>query len=167
VDCAPFSAPLHRDATARPLTGRSLVPGRKARRRSEAFTLIELMITVVVVAILAAIAYPSYERHIMRGRRSQAEQLMGHIAMREEQYMLDARAYTATIGAGGLNVTADGWTCTATCANGFYTVAVAPQSGPPPTYSITAQATGSQSSDGNLTLGSDGSRSRSAGDGQW
>lgn len=167
MDCAPFTTPLRRDAIGTRRMGQSSALDHRARRRSEAFTLIELMITVVVVAILAAIAYPSYERHIMRGRRSQAEQLMGHIAMREEQYMLDARAYTATIGTGGLNVTADGWTCAATCANGFYTVAVAPQSGPPPTYSITAQATGSQSSDGNLTLGSDGSRSRSAGDGQW
>lgn len=131
------------------------------------FTLIEMMVAMVIVAILAAVAYPSYERHAMRGRRSDAQQLMGQIAMREEQYMLDARAYTATIGAGGLNVAAEGWTCAATCTNAYYTVSVAPQAGPPPSYSISAQAIGTQSADGNLTLGSDGGKSRSAGDGRW
>jgi type IV pilus assembly protein PilE len=131
------------------------------------FTIIELLVAVFIVAILAAVAFPSYQRYVVRGQRSQAAQLMAHIASREEQYMLDARSYTATIGAGGLNVTADGWTCAANCTNGRYTVSVTPQAGPPPSYSISAQALGSQSSDGDLVLGSDGSRSRSAGDGKW
>lgn len=144
---------------------RAGTPARRAPARG--FTLIELMVTVVIVAILAMVAYPSFERHVMRGRRADAQQLMGQIAMRQEQYMLDARSYAATIGAGGLNVASDGWTCAATCTNAYYTVAVTPQSGPPPSYSISAQAVGAQANDGNLTLGSDGSKSRSAGDGRW
>lgn len=136
-------------------------------QRACGFTLIEMMITVAVIAILAAVAYPSYQSYLMRGYRSDAEQLMSSIASREEQYMLDARSYTATIGTGGLNVSADGWTCAATCTNSYYTVSVSPQAGPPPTYTITAQASGSQLSDGNLTLASDGTKSRSAGDGAW
>lgn len=44
---------------------------RKARLAS-GFTLIELMITVAVVAILAAVAMPSYTEHIMRSHRSNA-----------------------------------------------------------------------------------------------
>lgn len=131
------------------------------------FTLIELLIALVVIAILAVIAYPSYESYMVRGRRSQAEQLMSQIASREEEYMLDAHAYTATIGTGGLNVTADGWTCAATCANSYYTVSVTTQAGPPPGYTVTAQAQSSQLSDGALTLSSDGSKSRSAGGGGW
>lgn len=135
--------------------------------RSRGFTLIELLITLVVVAILAAIAYPSYESYTKRGRRSQAEQLVSQVASREEEYMLDAHAYTTTLGTGGLNLAADGWTCAATCTNSYYTVSVATQAGPPPGYTVTAQAQGSQASDGNLTLTSDGSKSRSAGDGSW
>jgi len=161
---APFAKPDSRPlpAAARMRTG---APARLATVLG--FSLIELMVTLVIVAILAAVGYPSYERYAMRGRRSDAQQLMGQIAMREERYMLDARSYTATIGAGGLNVAVQGWTCAATCANAYYVVTVTPQAGPPPSYSISAQAIGSQSGDGNLTLGSDGSKSRSAGDGRW
>ncbi|MGV7200404.1 type IV pilin protein [Xanthomonas axonopodis pv. betlicola] len=37
------------------------------------FTLIELMIVVAVVAILSAIAYPSYTEHVRKSRRAQAK----------------------------------------------------------------------------------------------
>lgn len=39
---------------------------------SKGFTLIELMIVVAVVAILSAIAYPSYVEYVMRGHRADA-----------------------------------------------------------------------------------------------
>jgi type IV pilus assembly protein PilE len=125
---------------------------------SKGVTLIELMVVVAVVAILAAIAYPSYESYIIRANRSAAQQLMLKISSREEQYRLDARTYTATIGPGGLNISEDGWTCAATCANGRYTVSVALVGGPPPGYTITATAGGPQVSDGDLTLDAQGTK---------
>ncbi|HEX9434858.1 MAG TPA: type IV pilin protein [Burkholderiales bacterium] len=144
-------------------------------RISGGFTLIEVMIVVVIIGILAAIAYPSYTSYMMRGYRSQAEQLMSEIGSRQVQYMLDARQYNATIGSGGLNVAnKDGWTCTTNCTNTHYTVAVTLVVGPPPAFFVTATPTGTQVADGTLYLNatttgtySEGQKTRTAGDLKW
>lgn len=138
--------------------------------RERGFTLIELMVVVAVVAILAMVAFPSYQNYNRKANRSQASQIMLGIQNREEQYILDARAYTAALDSTGLNMVQDGWTCTAAnCTNSFYTVTVSVVAGTPPTYTITAVPIAGkyQESDGTLTLTSAGIRSRSAGDGKW
>ena len=131
--------------------------------RPGGFTLIEVMIVVVVIAILAAIAYPSYQAYIIRANRSAAQQLMLAIASRQEQHMLDARTYTATIGPGGLNLTQDGWDCTSTptqCTSGRYTVTSPLVAGPPPGYTLTATPVAGtpQATDGVLTLNNLGTK---------
>ena len=130
------------------------------------FSLIELMVVVVVIGILAGIAWPSYLNYVKRANRSQAEQLMLEIANREQQYIIDARQFTATIGATGLNIgNKDNWTCTATCTNGKYTVSVVVNNtAAPPTYTITADpGTGVQQSDGVLTMDSTNVKARKVG----
>jgi type IV pilus assembly protein PilE len=62
-------------------------------RRNRGFTLIELMITVAIVAILAAIAYPSYQEHIRKGYRAQAQSFLMDVAFRQQQYFMDNRGY--------------------------------------------------------------------------
>ncbi|AMV00840.1 MULTISPECIES: type IV pilin protein [Xanthomonas] len=46
---------------------------KRAAAHVRGFTLIELMIVVAVVAILSAIAYPSYTEHVRKSRRAQAK----------------------------------------------------------------------------------------------
>jgi type IV pilus assembly protein PilE len=70
--------------------------------KQHGFTLIELMITVAVIGILAAVAYPSYTQYIVRANRSAAQSFMFSVNNKQEQYMLDARMY-----AGGANALAD------------------------------------------------------------
>lgn len=55
-------------------------------RARAGFTLIELMITVVVIAIIAAIALPSYQDYVRKGVAAQAEQEMQKIAEQLERY---------------------------------------------------------------------------------
>ena len=71
------------------------------RKSTTGFTLIELMITVAVVGILAAIAYPSYMDHIRKTRRAEAKSLLTSTAAREEQYFLDNKTYTSSMTALG------------------------------------------------------------------
>ena len=127
------------------------------------------MIVVVIVGVLAGVAIPSYREYNKKANRSAAQQIMLNIVQREEQYLLDARAYTTALNSTGLNIVQDGWTCSAaSCVNPFYSVTVAVAAGTPPSYTVTAvPTTGYQVSDGTLTLTSAGLRSRSAGNGKW
>lgn len=133
-------------------------------KRSAGFTLIELMITVVVVAIIAAIAYPSYQDHLRKGRRASAQAFMMELANREQQYLMDARAYAISAGA----LTALNATVPSEVAR-FYTVTIGPAAATtPPTYTITATPTAGsvQESDGVLTLDQVGGKTR-AGQSGW
>lgn len=123
------------------------------------FTLIELMVVVAVVAILAAVAIPSYQDYIIKSNRAAAQAFMVSVDNREKQYFLDARAYTDVLGTGGLGmIEPDN-------VSKFYTITIATSS-PPPTFTITATPrTGvSQASDGNLTLDSTGAKTPA---GKW
>ena len=69
--------------------------------RPDGFTLIEIMIVVAIVAILAAIAMPSYARHVQRGRLTEATSKLSDLRTKMEQYFQDKRNYgTAGTGCG-------------------------------------------------------------------
>lgn len=61
--------------------------------RNRGFTLIEVMIVLGIVAILAVVAFPSYQEHVRKGRRAAAQSHLMDVAQRQQQYLLDARAY--------------------------------------------------------------------------
>jgi type IV pilus assembly protein PilE len=61
--------------------------------RARGFTLIELMITLVVVAILAAIAVPSYTQYVRRGKITEATSGLSELRLRAEKFFADNRTY--------------------------------------------------------------------------
>jgi len=55
-------------------------------RRQNGFTLIELMVTVVIIGILASIAFPSYQEFVKRGNRTEGQAFLSEVAARQERY---------------------------------------------------------------------------------
>lgn len=74
------------------------IPTRPRKRGSLGFTLIELMIVVVVVAILAAIAVPGYQEQVRKTRRSTATAELLTVAQALERYSTVNGTYVATAG---------------------------------------------------------------------
>lgn len=62
-------------------------------KRVSGFTLIELMIAVVIVAVLAAIAIPSYQDQVRKSRRAEALRVIGEIRMAQERWRADRPTY--------------------------------------------------------------------------
>jgi len=65
------------------------------RRRVTGFTLIELMITVAVVAILATVALPAYQESVRKSRRAQAKADLVELAQNLERYHTVQNTYAA------------------------------------------------------------------------
>jgi type IV pilus assembly protein PilE len=128
---------------------------KQTGRASRGFTLIELMITVGVIAILAAIAIPSYRQYIIRGNRSAGESVMMDIANREQQYLLANRSYAdkATLTANGYTLPSD------TSQNYTWAVAAGVDAlSTAPIFTITFTPINGQSSDVTLTLDNQGTK---------
>jgi type IV pilus assembly protein PilE len=106
----------------------------KNRRRTRGFSLIELAIVMVVIAILVAIALPSYRQYVLRGNRTQAIQALQDMASREESYFFSNSSYTSTNLGASTSIGAP-----------YYSVVVASASSTD--YTVTATAIGTQMAD--------------------
>lgn len=65
--------------------------------KAKGFTLIELMVVVLVVAVLAGLAFSSYEKQLLKSRRAEAKQILADYALREEKWRSNNAAYTSTL----------------------------------------------------------------------
>jgi type IV pilus assembly protein PilE len=70
------------------------------RHTAKGFTLIEIMITVAIVAILASIALPAYNDYVMRSKISEAVANLSDMRTKMEQFFLDNRTYAGACAAG-------------------------------------------------------------------
>lgn len=68
------------------------------------FTLIEVMITVAIIGILAAVAYPSYRDYVIRGQLVDATTALATYRANMERHFQDNRTY-ATVTSGGTTYT--------------------------------------------------------------
>lgn len=125
---------------------------RFLRPRQTGFSLIELMITVAVVALLAGVAYPSYTNHVIRTKRSAAQAQMLDIANRQQQFLLANRAYASTT-----DLANSGFTLPKDVSSNYgYSITVGATT--VPSFTVTFTPTGAQAVDGVLTLNSEGAK---------
>jgi len=116
--------------------------------------LIEVMIAVVIVAILASIALPSYREYVKRGKRAAAQSVLMDLAARQQAFLLDKRRYGTT--KAELSFTSDppeldaDYDFSATANNGVS----------PPTFAVTGTATGSgvMAGDSSMTIDQNGTK---------
>lgn len=90
----------------------------RLRIQSQAgFTLIELMVTVAIIAILAAVAVPAYTDYVTRGKIPEATSTLASMRIQLEQYYQDNRNYNADDAGCGVSNPASGnfsYSCTGT-----------------------------------------------------
>lgn len=65
----------------------------KASVKRQGFTLVELLVTVAVVAILAAIALPAYQSYLVKGRRAEARAALMELMQQQERYATQRNTY--------------------------------------------------------------------------
>ena len=73
------------------------------RRTMRGVTLMELMIVVVIIGILASIAYPNYREFVARAKRTEARAALLKIATNQEKYYLQNNSFTTDLTQLGFN----------------------------------------------------------------
>ena len=130
----------------------------RCRKFCRGVTLIELMIALVIVAILAAIALPSYQQYVRRSNRRASQSVMMDIANWQEQYFFANRSYLAM--ADNAAISAAGVATPSELTDNYNCVVSADNTSTPPSFTITCTRKGNQVKDGSgeLTLNNTGTK---------
>jgi len=125
------------------------------RASARGFTLIELMIVVAIIAIVTAVAYPSYLDQVSKTRRSVAQGDLMELASFMERYFTENNTY---VGA------ALPFAQSPKSGTSYYTLTLPAASLTATAYVLTATPTGSQSADscGTMTLAQTGAKTPAA-----
>ena len=131
------------------------------------FTTIELLITMVVIAVLVGVALPSYTRYTTRAKRTAAQAVMHTALSRQEQYMLNARSYYPAVSGTTSNLAPLGVNVPPEVAASYDIKVTSANTATPPTYYVEAVPIGGQASAdarcGTLKVTNDGAKSASGG----
>ncbi len=93
---------------------------RFGRRSGQGFTLIELMITVAVVAILASIAVPSFRDYVVRSKRAEGKAALLDAAQGVERHFTNNNTYPSSLATAGVRTHSGD-----SAAKGAYTLSIA------------------------------------------
>ncbi|NDP64267.1 type IV pilin protein [Polaromonas sp.] len=122
-------------------------------KKHRGFTLIELMITVAVIAILSAIALPSYNAYVLRSHRAEAKNTLLAVAQRLEQIYTLESSYVTTRNTAGVAIAVNdalitSWGLNQTPLNGNARYNITFLANPTATtFTLIATPTGAQASD--------------------
>lgn len=119
-----------------------------ARMRVRGFSLMEVLAAMAILAVLTAIAIPSYTAYIARGNRAVGRAVLLEAQNWMERWRTERGRYDDPANANNPPPTFP-WTQAPRIGTARYTVAVAATAA---TYSITATATGSMTGDACTTL---------------
>lgn len=83
---------------------KKMIKASPAMNNTVGFSLVELMITVAIVGILAAVAYPSYTSFVTSSNRSEGQRELLRLANLQEETFIDRRSYTTDMKVLGMAV---------------------------------------------------------------